>query len=129
MAKHTQTIRRLLLTNCLSVFDHFVGLTREGLDILCLPPGSISNAATTLSKDYTYNAESNGRSIVIDRRNSVRDRQKALFNDHNGCQYLDVTTTFNNLDFILCNRQVKQSKFTTGTMHKQLGLTKLSVLT
>ena len=27
MAKHTQTIRRLLPTNILSVFDYFVGLT------------------------------------------------------------------------------------------------------
>ena len=27
----TQTIRRLLLTNCLSVFDHFWGLARKGL--------------------------------------------------------------------------------------------------
>ena len=26
MVKHTQTIRRLLPTNCLRVFDHFVGL-------------------------------------------------------------------------------------------------------
>ena len=104
MAKHTQTIRRLLLTNCLSVFDHFVGLTLKGLDILCLPPGSISNTATTLNKDYTHSAENNSRSTVIDRRNSVRDRQKALFNDHNDSQYLDVTTTFNNLDSILCNR-------------------------
>ena len=26
MAKQTQTIRRLQLTNCLSVLDHFVGL-------------------------------------------------------------------------------------------------------
>ena len=31
MAKHTQTIRRLLSTNCLSVFDHFVGLALKGL--------------------------------------------------------------------------------------------------
>ena len=31
MVKHTQTIRRLLPTNCLSVFDHFVGLTLKGL--------------------------------------------------------------------------------------------------
>ena len=28
--KHTQTIRRLLATNCLSVFDHIVGLALEG---------------------------------------------------------------------------------------------------
>ena len=31
MVKHTQTIRRLLVDNCLSVFDHFVGLACEGL--------------------------------------------------------------------------------------------------
>ena len=29
MVKHAQTIRQLLLTNCLSVFDHFVGLERK----------------------------------------------------------------------------------------------------
>ena len=31
MVKHTQTICRLLPTNCLSVFDYFVGLTLKGL--------------------------------------------------------------------------------------------------
>ena len=31
MVKHTQTIRRLLLTNYLSVFDHFVGLVLKRL--------------------------------------------------------------------------------------------------
>ena len=31
MVKHTQTIARLLPTNCLSVFDHFVGLVLKGL--------------------------------------------------------------------------------------------------
>ena len=30
--KHTQTICRLLLTNCLSVFDHFVGLVPKGVN-------------------------------------------------------------------------------------------------
>ena len=30
IAKHTQTIRRLLRTNCLSVFGHFVGLAFSG---------------------------------------------------------------------------------------------------
>ena len=33
MAKHSQTIRRLLPTNCLSVFDHFVGLALKWLNI------------------------------------------------------------------------------------------------
>ena len=31
MVKHTQTICWLLLTNCLSVFDDFVGLALKGL--------------------------------------------------------------------------------------------------
>ena len=31
MVKHTQTIRRPQLTNCFSVFDDFVALTRKGL--------------------------------------------------------------------------------------------------
>ena len=31
MVKHTQTIRRKKPTNCLSVFDHFVGLVLKGL--------------------------------------------------------------------------------------------------
>ena len=32
MVKHTQTIRRLLQTNGLSVFDHLVGLVINGLN-------------------------------------------------------------------------------------------------
>ena len=32
MVKHTQTICRLLPMNCLSVFDHFVGLALKGLN-------------------------------------------------------------------------------------------------
>ena len=31
MVKHTQTIRRLMPTNCFSVFDHFVGLALKKL--------------------------------------------------------------------------------------------------
>ena len=31
MIKHTQTVRRLLPTNCLSVLDHFVMLALKGL--------------------------------------------------------------------------------------------------
>ena len=34
MVKHTQTIRRQKPTNCLSVFDHFVGLVRKGLNVV-----------------------------------------------------------------------------------------------
>ena len=31
MVKHIQTVRLQEPTNCLSVFDHFVGLARKGL--------------------------------------------------------------------------------------------------
>ena len=31
MVKHTETIRRQQPMNCLSVFDYFVGLARQGL--------------------------------------------------------------------------------------------------
>ena len=34
MVKHTQTIHRQQPTNCLSVFDHFVGLALKGLAIV-----------------------------------------------------------------------------------------------
>ena len=37
MVKHTQTICQLLPTNCLSVFDHFMGLVLKGLG-LCKRP-------------------------------------------------------------------------------------------
>ena len=33
--KHTQTICRQKLTNCFSVFDHFVVLALEGIIYLC----------------------------------------------------------------------------------------------
>ena len=36
MVKHTQTIRRQQPTNCLSVFDHFVGLALKELMLLSL---------------------------------------------------------------------------------------------
>ena len=32
MVKHTQTIHRQQPTNCLSVFDHFVGVALKGLN-------------------------------------------------------------------------------------------------
>ena len=38
MIKHTETIRRLLLTNCLNAFDHFVGLAIKGLKSGSHPP-------------------------------------------------------------------------------------------
>ena len=37
-SSNTQTIRRQQLTNCLSVFDHFVGLVLRGLGYISLNP-------------------------------------------------------------------------------------------
>ena len=39
MVKHTQAIRRQRPTNCLSVFDHFVGLAFKGFKTLFLLTG------------------------------------------------------------------------------------------
>ena len=43
----------------------------------------------------SLNSLKNGRPAVIDRRNRVCDRRKALSNGHHDCQYLDETTTSN----------------------------------
>ena len=42
MVKHTRTIHLLLPTNCLSVFDHFVGLALKGLRKILLNETYIS---------------------------------------------------------------------------------------
>ena len=50
MAKHTQTIRRLLPTNCLGVFDHFVGLALTGLtNTLLLKSFEVINRINSLN--------------------------------------------------------------------------------
>ena len=63
MVKHTQTIRRLLPTNYLSVFDHIVGLALKGLKMfpfsfLRLFPSSLVRTDAekiddTVNKKYT----------------------------------------------------------------------------
>ena len=45
MVKHTQIVRRLLPTNCLRVFDHFVGLALKGLKRFKGNSKSVSNNA------------------------------------------------------------------------------------
>ena len=49
MVKHTQTIRRLLLTNCLDGFDHFVGLPFKGLKLYMLLERCIEDSVNDLS--------------------------------------------------------------------------------
>ena len=53
MVKHTQTIRLLFPTNCLSVFDHFVGLALRGLRKTCQTYMPI-NTKTKISKGYVF---------------------------------------------------------------------------
>ena len=50
MAKHTQTIRRLLPTTCLSVFDQFVELALKGLNELT----KYRNFLWNLKKKYIF---------------------------------------------------------------------------
>ena len=49
MVKHTQTIRRLLPTNCLSVFDHFVGLALKVLDDIISGESMALNVSSALT--------------------------------------------------------------------------------
>ena len=46
--KHIQAIRRLLPTNCLSVFDHFVELALEGLSSVQRRSRTLSNIDNTV---------------------------------------------------------------------------------
>ena len=52
MVKHTQTIRRELPTNCLSVFDHFVGLALKGLNKVKI---ILSKIQEGIERDQWYN--------------------------------------------------------------------------
>ena len=54
MVKHTQTIRRQESTNCLSVFDHFVGLAIKGLKNIYY---SVPQLAFTCSNSTTETLE------------------------------------------------------------------------
>ena len=66
MVKHTETIRRQQPTNCLSVFDHFVGLALDGLkqEIDCI---------TSLSKNFCYTINIyNWRFILINNPTNLK---------------------------------------------------------
>ena len=54
MVKHTQTIRGLLLTNCLSVFDNFVGLALKGLKLLNANTENTTISLTIFNIIYTF---------------------------------------------------------------------------
>ena len=74
---------------------------------------------------------------VIDQRNSVCHHRKVSPNNHYGQQYLNITTFTNFNSFatsskrifdIVCIRQVKQTRSTTGTLGRQLGIPWWSVI-
>ena len=58
MVKDTQTIRRFLPTNCLSVFDRFVGLALKGLI------GDTKTKVEVLQLKCSYNTEKGPTSDV-----------------------------------------------------------------
>ena len=63
---HSKTIRLQKPTNCLSVFDHFVGLALTGLhtlNIMCLLPTSVFTA--TFENDFVRFCKSNAHSLLI----------------------------------------------------------------
>ena len=72
MVKHTQTVRRLLSTNCLGVFDHFVGLALKGLVVRegdlnrrgC-QSNLINLIITVIKKDFFSNLKSKTQNILL----------------------------------------------------------------
>ena len=62
MIKQTQIIRRQQPTNCLSVFDHFVGLALKGLsnDKICFHRGE------SLERMLLYHWNKSFRSEILD---------------------------------------------------------------
>ena len=76
------------------------------------------------------------RSTVIDCRKMVCDREKASLIGHHDRQYSHVTTTFTNFIFFTTFSKAifaiffkKQTKTTTGTLRRQLGIWRWSVIT
>ena len=69
MVKHTQTIRRQQPMNCLSVFDHFMGLALKGLTVLggLAMKQLISNASTCkyLLKVYNKNTRATFMDVAL----------------------------------------------------------------
>ena len=65
MVKHTQTIRWLFPTNCLSVFDHFVGLALKGLKILSQQTNTLSKLKIKLCKVTTITKTSHRISLKL----------------------------------------------------------------
>ena len=75
MVKHTQTIRRLLPTNCLSASDHFVVLVLEGLNKINFTPicnfpftSILENEKAVLSNTRKSNEKSSILLLVFDPR-------------------------------------------------------------
>ena len=68
MVKHTQTIRQLLLTNCLSVFDHPVGLALKACVCYFLSNSYFSpndSPSKTMKNVFLFHLESSLRSQDI----------------------------------------------------------------
>ena len=51
MVKYGQTARRLLSTDCLSVFDHFVGLAFKGLNVIVFVYNRLKQSLTLFGKN------------------------------------------------------------------------------
>ena len=92
MVKHAQTIRRLLPTNCLSVFDHFVGLALKGL--------RIQNNYWRLSGDF-FNSIPKRRYYWVWKRHSCSGKKKSMLNEDNQTTIKLSSLTWN------CSKETK----------------------
>ena len=75
MVKHSQTIRRLLPTNCLSVFDHFVGFALKGMKYFA----KRLNGNTNRKNSLRFHHSEKGYCIIVISGNQAGSLQPQLF--------------------------------------------------
>ena len=73
MVEQTQTIRRQELMNCLSVFDHFVGLALKGLSQLWLFLPNINKLEKFFDKICIQQSRYSKKKQIVFSFNAVKD--------------------------------------------------------
>ena len=75
MIEHTQTVRRVLLTNSLSVFDHFVRLALKGLFKIFNEECNL-NLELIFQLLFTYDWHKSSKNYL--KKRNIRKKRKVL---------------------------------------------------
>ena len=122
MVKHAQTVRRLLPTNCLSVFEHFMGLALKGLTTyFLLDKCSFNPKFFFKSKNSLINIKLTAiltslscKSACTTPKKSKMDNFATIVNSWNPLTkvikrpIIDVTGVLDRLLFFVCNHKGPQ---------------------